>query len=231
MTQPDNAMPHSASEYDQVIRQIIPFYDVIQSDTLDLVKSVKPDVSQWLDTGCGTGYLIEMALPLFPQTRFMLTDPSQAMLREAKKRFENESPERVKILSAMGSDNLRTSSRGLKPQVITAILCHHYLRASGRKEAVQSCYEALEEGGLFITFENIDFGSLRANEIALDRWGSYQMEQGKSASEIESHRKRFKVRYFPITIDDHLDQLKNMGFQMAEMFRLSYMQAGFFAVK
>jgi hypothetical protein len=33
-----------------------------------------------LDTGCGTGYLVELALPVFPQTRFILADPAQAML-------------------------------------------------------------------------------------------------------------------------------------------------------
>ncbi len=57
------------------------------------------------------------------------------------------------------------------------------------------------------------------------------MEQGRSTSEVESHRKRFNIRYFPITIEEHLDQLRNTGFQVAEIFWLSYMQAGFFAVK
>jgi tRNA (cmo5U34)-methyltransferase len=231
MAQPDNTTPHSASEYDQVIRQIIPLYDTIQSETLDLVKSVRPDVSYWLDTGCGTGYLMEVALPLFLQTQFILTDPSEAMLLEANKRFRHENSQRVKILPAMGSEDLITSGLEVKPQVITAILCHHYLSASGRIEAVRSCYEALEEGWLFVTFENIDFGSSEANEIALDRWGNYQLKQGSSVSTMESHRKRFKVRYFPITIEEHLDQLESTGFQLSGMFWLSYMQAGFFAVK
>lgn len=231
MTQRDNTTPHSASEYDQVIRQIIPFYDTMQRESVELVKSVKPDVLQWLDTGCGTGHLLEMALPVFPHTQFMLADPSQAMLQEAKKRFKNEPPERVKIISAIGSESLMACRLEVKPQVITAILCHHFLSASGREKAVRSCYEALEEGGLFATFENIDLGSSRANEIALDRWGNYQMEQGRSTSEVESHRKRFNIRYFPITIEEHLDQLRNTGFQVAEIFWLSYMQAGFFAVK
>jgi tRNA (cmo5U34)-methyltransferase len=227
----DNTTPHRASEYDQLIRRIIPFYDAIQSETLDLVASVRPDVACWLDTGCGTGTLIEMALPLFPQTRFILTDPSQAMLQEAKKRFENEPSERVRILSAMGSEDLMTSGLEVKPQVITAILCHHYLNASGRQMAVWSCYEALADGGLFVSFENVDFGRSRANETALDRWGNHQLKQGRSASEIESHRNRFQVRYFPITIDNHLDLLRNTGFQTAEVFWLSYMQAGIFALK
>jgi len=229
--EPDNTTPHNASEYDQVIRGIIPLYETIQSESVDLVNSVRPDVKYWLDTGCGSGYLIEVALPLFPQTHFILTDPSECMLKEAKKRFENKPSERVKIHTAMGSEKLMPSGLEVKPQVITAILCHHYLTASGRRRAVQSCFEILEEGGLWVAFENIDFGLSRANEIALDRWGNHQMKQGSSVSAVEAHRKRFKARYFPITIDEHLDLLKNTGFQMSKMFWLSYMQAGFFAIK
>ena len=75
MIQADNNTPYASSVYDQNVRQTIPFYETIHLETIDLVKTVKPDVSCWLDTGCGTGYLVEMALPLFPGTRFVLADP------------------------------------------------------------------------------------------------------------------------------------------------------------
>lgn len=42
---------------------------------------------------------------------------------------------------------------------------------------------------------------------------------------------RFKHKYFPITIGEHLNLLKRVGFRVAELFWLSYMQAGFYAIK
>jgi len=231
MMDTNNATPHDASDYNRAIRQTIPYYDAIQRETIDLVRAVKPDVTCWLDTGCGTGYLVELALPLFPATRFLLTDPSEAMLREAGRRFGNTSSDRVALLPAAGTEDLTALDLGAKPEVVTAILSHHYLSASGRERAVRSCRQVMEDGGLFIAFENIDFGLPTSNEIALDRWCKHQAEQGRAQEAVELHRKRFKTRYFPITIDEHLNLLRTTGFHDAGMFWLSCMQAGFFAIR
>jgi tRNA (cmo5U34)-methyltransferase len=79
----DNATPHKAAEYDRSVRQTIPFYETIQSEVVDIVKTIRPDVNCWLDTGCGTGYLVEMAMSHFPRASFVLTDPAESMLKQA----------------------------------------------------------------------------------------------------------------------------------------------------
>ena len=231
MSRSDNSTPHAAEDYNRAVRATIPFYDLIQRETIDLVKSLRHDVTCWLDTGCGTGCLVEMALPQFPNTHFVMADPSEAMLAEARKRFENISSHRLRFLPPMGSAGIAGCSPRFVPQVITAILCHHYLDAAGRERAVHSCREALAEGGVFVQFENIDFGESALNQRALARWGKYQEDQGKPRAAVESHMKRFGVGYFPITIDEHLRLLRRAGFSVAGMFWLSHMQAGFYAVK
>lgn len=196
MTDADNTTPQDASDYDRTIRQTIPYYDAIQAETIDLVRTIKPHVTCWLDTGCGTGLLVELALPLFPATRFFLMDPSEAMLREARRRFVDASSKRVLLLPASGTEDLTAVRLDARPQVVTAILSHHYLSASGRVRAVRSCCEVMEDGGLFVTFKNIDLGVSGANQTALERWGNYQMEQGRSPAAVELHRKRFKTGIF-----------------------------------
>ena len=64
----DNLTAHKASEYDQKVRQTIPFYDTIHAEVLRLVKLVKPEVKSWVDTGCGTGRLVEQALSRFSRS-------------------------------------------------------------------------------------------------------------------------------------------------------------------
>jgi tRNA (cmo5U34)-methyltransferase len=39
------------------------------------------------------------------------------------------------------------------------------------------------------------------------------------------------LEYFPITVEEHLDLLRNCGFGAVEMFWYSYMQAGFYCIK
>ncbi len=229
--QSDNTTPHKSSDYDRKVRQTIPFYETMHLEVVDLVREVKPDVACWLDTGCGTGYLVEIALPIFPQTLFLLADPSEAMLQQAAKRLQGVSGTQLQFLQPVGSKELASQIGAVAPQVVTAIQCHHYLEPPERREAVQSCYRVLEDDGLFITFENITPCTERGVQIGLGRWKRFQTEQGRSLMTVENHLKRFGVNYFPITAGEHIELLQAIGFRVVELFWLSQMQAGFYAIK
>lgn len=231
MTVPDNTTPHKAADYDQNVRQTIPYYETLHAEVLDLVKTLKPDASLWLDTGCGTGYLVGRALPLFPETEFILADPSDAMLEQARGRLGVSGGDRVRFLSPAGSDALASQMAGKKCQVLTAVQCHHYLLPSQRKEAVRSCFELLEEGGLYVTSENIAKSTCRGTEIGLKRWGQWQKNLGRSSSDVSDHLRRFNTEYFPVTVEQHLALLRGAGFRVVELFWLSHMQAGFYGIK
>ncbi len=227
---PDNTTPHSSSEYDAKVRNTLPFYDVFHSETLDVVRTICPNVRIWLDTGCGTGSLISKAAPLFPATRFLLADPSEQMLEQARKCLQAVAPTRLRFLEPSGSESLALG-QDFAPQVITAIQAHHYLSKNGREQATRRCFELLEPGGLYITFENISPASEQGIAYGLKRWKRYQMQQGKPVDVVEAHGTRFNTAYFPITVAEHLAVLRQCGFSVAELFWLSHMQAGFYGVK
>jgi len=48
----DNLSAHNASDYDQQVRRTIPFYDLIHKEIIRLVKTVQPNGSAWVETGC-----------------------------------------------------------------------------------------------------------------------------------------------------------------------------------
>jgi tRNA (cmo5U34)-methyltransferase len=231
MTTSDNTTPHKAVDYDISIRQTIPFYETIQSETVDLVKTIKPDVSCWLDTGCGTGYLEQIALPYFPQTSFILTDPSASMLKQAMIRMPGLPEKRIKYLSPTRSENLDIYKEEMHPQVITAMLCHHYLQKPQRLRAAQVCCQLLDLNGLFITVENITPVTPHCISLGLERWKRFQVEHGRAKTVVEEHSKRFNTEYFPISIEEHLNLLRETGFKSVNLFWLSHMQAGFYAIK
>lgn len=231
MAASDNSTPYTAEEYDKSVRQTIPFYETIQSEIVGLVVALKPRVSQWLDTGCGTGYMVDLASRSFPTAEFVLTDPSEAMLEVAKKRLKSRSGRSFRFLPAMPSQRLLERNKELKPQVITAILCHHYLNKERRRTATNACYDLLDADGVFITVENILPGSPRGITVGVERWKRFQVEQGKTLSQAEEHSKRLNTEFFPITVAEHLDLLRSSGFRTAELFWYSYMQAGFYAIK
>lgn len=231
MKKMNNTTSHHSGDYDQNVRQTIPYYELIQQEVIHLVKRVHPEVKSWVDTGCGTGYLVKMAIQQFPNTHFILADPSIAMLNQAKKRLTNIKNRRVTILPPVSSQELSISEGFSLPQVVTAIQCHHYLNPVERQRAIGACYRLLEHEGIFITTENITPLTERGVEIGLDQWKHFQLSQGRSQSTVENHLKRLNTHYFPLSIIDHLSLLRSVGFRTVEMFWLSRMQAGFYGIR
>lgn len=232
MSKSDNSTPHKSSEYNNEIRKTIPFYDFFLEETIDLIKMLKPSVKTWLDTGCGTGTLVTKAIPHFPNTRFLLADPSEAMLNQARKSLREIPGSCLDFLSPAGTENLLSCNiQTQRPEVITAILCHHYLDKNSRMAATRTCFDLLAEGGVYITFEHVLPDSDQGTSLCLDRWTKYQLSRGRTQETVSEHRQRFNTAYFPISIADHLKLIKDCGFNTAAIFWYSHMQAGFYAIK
>jgi tRNA (cmo5U34)-methyltransferase len=226
----DNSTPHNASDYDREIFKTVPFYHFFHTETIDLVRTLLPNVSVWLDTGCGTGYLAEQAMPLLPKTRFLLADPAAAMLDRARARLAHVPSTRICFLGTFPTEEL-TEVVSETPQVITAIQSHHYGGDVVRRHATDTCFQLLDRGGLYVTFENFRPDNEQGIKTGLDRWCHFQIDAGRSEQAVEEHRSRFGRNYFPITLSEHLELLRVVGFSVVEMFWLSHMQVGFYAIK
>jgi tRNA (cmo5U34)-methyltransferase len=230
MKNKDNATAHISAEYDEKVRTTIPYYDCFHLETINIVKAAGIVPKTWLDTGCGTGTLAVKALKAFPETRFILADPSPAMLEQAKKKLAGYGPERVCFLKASKTQDISLEDI-TKCNVITAIQSHHYSGKEERAKATRVCYDLLRPGGIYITFENIKPATTKGKEIGKLYWKNFQVSSGKDPLEAERHIERFGVEYFPITVDEHLSLLRKTDFSIVEILWYSYMQAGFYCIK
>lgn len=226
----DNTTPHKAIEYDENIKKTIPLYEYFHTETIGLIYYYNNKCDKWLDIGCGTGTLVEKAYDKFPNTRFILSDFSEEMLEQAKIKFEGTLLDRIDFLPKCSSQGINIYLNE-KVDVITAIQVHHYLNREERKIATKNCFDLLNEGGIYITFENIKPLTERGTTIGLNRWGQFQEDMGKDKETVEIHKSRFNKDYFPITIPEHLELLKETGFDTYEVFWYSEMQCGFYAIK
>ena len=226
----DNTTPHKASEYDENIIKTIPFYECFHAETIDLINIYNSKCEKWLDIGCGTGSFVKRAYDIFTNTTFILSDFSKEMLNQAKNNFNENSMNRIKFVPSCGSQEIN-KYLSEKVDVITALQVHHYLSKEEREIATKNCYDLLNEHGIYITFENIKPLSEDGIQIGLNRWGSYQEKMGKDKESVVKHKARFNKAYFPITILEHLELLKNTGFDVYEVFWMSQMQCGFYAIK
>jgi tRNA (cmo5U34)-methyltransferase len=214
--------------YDEEIRNILPYYDSFHQETINLIKAIDAKPAIWLDTGCGTGMFVERALKHFPETKFVLADPSAGMLEEARKKLSGS--DRVTFLKPDSTQDLSREIIG-SPDVITAIQSHHYLSKEDRIKVTEVCYDLLNPGGIYVTFENIRPLTEIGIEIGKRNWKSFQLSKGRDRETVENHIRRFDIMFFPITVEEHISLLKRIGFDSVELLWYSCMQAGFYCVK
>lgn len=227
---PKNYTPHPPEDYDANISSIIPYYSAIHQEIINLVKSLPSSPKVWMDTGCGTGSLINKAVNEFPDTKFLLVDPSGGMLDQSKRKLSSYPAGRIEFLKACTTQEFYQELEE-KPDIITAVQCHHYLNREDRSKATSICYNMLKKGGIYITFENIRPLTKDGIIIGKRYWGSFQMSRGRNEEEIQKHLERFDTEYFPITIEEHIKLLRETGFEVVELLWYSYMQAGFYCIK
>ncbi len=215
----------SAESYDRDILNTIPYYDGVYNQIADVISiAFLNKAVSWLDVGCGTGKMAEVALEQCNVEKMICTDHSSAMLEVARQKISSSYVEFLKLpMEGIDYDS--------QFDVISSILVNHYLSYEERMIAVRDCYNALEEEGIYITFENFAPCDGTMKKLYLKRWEKYQYSKGKSIEECEEHLRRYGTEYFPITIQDQIRILKACGFRSIEIFWCSYMQVGILARK
>ncbi|MFB3763672.1 MAG: class I SAM-dependent methyltransferase [Methanotrichaceae archaeon] len=214
--------------YDEEIRHILPYYNSYHLETINLVMAVQLNPKVWLDTGCGTGTFVEMAMKHFPDTLFILADPTVDMLEAAKKKLSGQ--ERVEFLEPVSTQDLSREDIG-SFDVITAIQSHHYLSKDDRIKATRVCYDLLNKGGMYVTFENIRPFTEIGTKIGKRNWEIFQLSKGRDPETVGNHLKRFDTMFFPLTVEEHLSILRGTGFKAVELLWYSCLQAGFYCIK
>ncbi|TWH48078.1 class I SAM-dependent methyltransferase [Sporomusa sp. KB1] len=220
----DNKTSQAAIDYDANVNKTIPLYHMFHDETLALVKEAISKPQSWLDTGCGTGTLLEKIIKEFGQLRIVAADPAEEMLKITAEKLKES--EITYVLS--GSEVLDYPE---KFDVVTAIMAHHYLDEEGRRKGTQNCFNMLRQGGIYVTFETIKPNTEAAIQIGLKRWRTAQIRNGKRPDAVDKHISRYGSELLPITIEAHRKLLSETGFSTVEVFWVSGMQAGFYGIK
>ena len=220
----DNKSAYNSSVYDENIVSTLPYYREYHYQIIDLVKAMGMRNIDWLDTGCGTGTLANRVFACRDDVRFTLCDPSEQMLDIARKKLQGRDVRVFNIPS-------QKMNFDYEFDVVTAVQSHHYLKSDERKIAVENCFRALKDNGVFITFENVRMTTEASDKIALKRWENFLSDHLKDPEVVKMHIDRRGVEVFPITIEEHIKMLREAGFRSVDVLWTSYLQAGFWATK
>ena len=213
-----------AFEYNDKVEKTVPYYNEFFKQIIDIVDVLEFKDIDWLDIGCGTGKMAEAAYNYFNINEFAFCDVSEEMLNITRERFKNKN-NRFFLMSA---EEIEFCD---KYDIVTSIMVNHYFNKTVRERVILNCYKALKKGGVLFSFENFAPNTGFGKSMQLKRWKKYQINNGKSENEAESHINRYRANYYPITISSQLDILKKCGFNKYETIWISGMQAGFMGIK
>lgn len=220
----DNKSAYNSGIYDKNIVSTLPYYREYHNQIIDLVKAIGIKDIEWLDTGCGTGTLASRVFESRDDVRFTLCDPSEQMLEIAKNKLAGRDIRTFTVPSQMMTFDSEFD-------VVTAVQSHHYLKPDERRQSVANCFRALKDKGVFVTFENIRMTTETSDKVALKRWENFLSDNLKDPELVKMHINRRGVEVFPITIEEHINLLREAGFKSVDVLWTSYLQAGFWAMK
>ena len=220
----ENSTPFDVAEYDRQIKRTLPFYEEMFQQAVDIVRILNLQSLRWLDVGCGTGKMARTALDNFDIQKMVCIDVEKEMLEKAENFCDNE---KVEFLQC----DIRELPYEEIFDIVTAVQVNHYFKKDERVAAIKKCYDALAENGIYISFENFAPDSEEGARLYLERWKQFQIANGKSKEEADSHIRRYGRDYFSITISESIKLLKECGFRMVGILWVSYMQVGILARK
>ena len=200
-------------------------YDELRKRIVDVVKNHDPKPRIWLDTGCGSGGSVRYPIAEFPMTQFVLADPSERNIADAK---ENMQGEQRCLYVTNPTHKLNFGDETL--DVITAVQSHHYYQDIDEKmSATRNCYRMLKGHAIFVVTEHVRYEEGQEEKDA--QWADYMRGRGLPEEMVQEMLSRRWHEYFPFTEDEMLAHLKEAGFSKVEVFWRSCSDIGVYAIK
>lgn len=204
-----------AKEYDENRRKFIPCFDDYYISSTDFAaKSLRTKPNLIFDLGSGTGLLPSFWFKHFPGVKYVLVDLAEEMLAVAKKRFENLSNVEYKIL-----DYSKELPAG-KPELVISALSIHHLEHEAKKNLFKKIYDALDENGTFINYDQFCSEDFEMNKKIEEYWTEQIKSSGISEKEYERWQERKKLDR-ECSVRQETEWLKQAGFKRAECIYLN----------
>lgn len=118
----------------------------------DAVRHLKPDLTRFVDLGCGTGFFAEALLDAAPRASALLIDASEPMLAVARRRLA-ASADRVTYRNQEVAA-VRYDPPWHRVDLILSALTLHLVPREVRAQVLRQSFAALADGGVLILVDH-----------------------------------------------------------------------------
>lgn len=195
----------SAISYDQDRAKLIPAFAEIYSAAMRIIPFTSDAPLRVLDLGAGTGLFAAMVANAFPAAHIHLTDISEAMLAQARRRFFSNPQVRFSI-----QEHTRLSATDEYHLIISALSIHH-LEDREKRITFRRIFDALRPGGMFINLDQVRGPSPALEQEYQRIWCEEIAANGASTETVIQAMQRMQADKNAL-LADQLQWLAQVGF-------------------
>jgi tRNA (cmo5U34)-methyltransferase len=192
----------TAATYDHDRMKLIPGYERFYASALELIPS---DADHILDLGAGTGLFTAMIRACFPHAHLHLIDISEAMLEQARVRFQSDQETVFQV------GDYTTVPWGPPYDAIVSALSIHHLEDDRKQALFARAFAALKPGGVFVNADHIGGPTPELEELYQQRWLSQVRDQGATEQQVADSLFRQKEDR-RTSVDEQLAWMREAGF-------------------
>lgn len=210
MKQVQDHFENEALEYDALIVKLIPGY-AAQNEVIrrELIAYDRP-VRKAVDLGCGTGVFARILLETHPESRVLLFDLAERMLKVAGAALAAYA-DRV----AFQQGNFGEVDFGSGYDVVLSGLAIHHLEDPDKRKIFRRIKESLNPGGIFLLRDFIRYATPEETQREENAWRVFMRANGMDDAHFHALAKREDR---PSTVEEQMKWMEEAGF--AEVRRL-----------
>jgi tRNA (cmo5U34)-methyltransferase len=197
-------------DYDRLILELVPKYEEMQRNVIDLLDFQEDKNLSVLDLGVGTGQTASLILKKFPNSELDGVDISPKMIEQAKIRLK-DFLDRV----SFAEKDIADLQIEKKYDACVGVLSIHHLNESQKPLLFKKVFDSLNDGGIFVIGDLIKFDSEELTNEKEEEWKNY-IFRNFGEKEGKYWFDNYRKEDLPSSISDQLVWLKGLGFRDVE---------------
>jgi SAM-dependent methyltransferase len=201
-----------AVDYDREIRRLVPHYDELLAEGVELLRALVAPNARILDLGGGTGALSSSILAGLPGATVVLLDVDPKMLERARTRLAPAGA-RVSFVEGSFHDSLPRCDA-----IMASLSLHHVHDLAAKTNVYRAIHAALPAGAPFLNLDATVSADAELSKLTFRRWADVMAAQDIDEASARKHFDDWshEDRSFPLR--DELDALARAGFPHPECF-------------
>jgi ubiquinone/menaquinone biosynthesis C-methylase UbiE len=192
-----------------------------------IIAAARPQLSYFLDLGCGDGILSQAILTRFPDAKGILLDFSAPMLEAARQRLSPFRDRLEFVRADFGEPQwVETVGRGGAFEAIVSGFAIHHQSDDRKREIYAEIYRLLAPGGIFLNLEHVSspsewVGKIH-DELFVDSLYRFHQQRGTTQSRDEIAREYYyrpdKAANILAPVETQCEWLRHLGFTHVDCY-------------